>query len=254
MPRRDRCSRGERSQERHKRKKQRFAAWKDSNHWIDLRDSWFEPAGRAGFETCTGLAQYFDHRAFGVTDPASQTAFMRFRSGEDSAFDSVVSEYTGPAYATAVQVLGDPARAEEAVQDGFVRVWRRAAQFDPQRGSERTWILAVVRNSAIDMLRKRSRTQERSIEESPNVYALRDPSDTWQTVLEGLTAARVRQALEILPPDQQEVVVKTYYEGVRPVEIARQLNIPEGTVRSRLRLGLARLRESLAPVREELSS
>lgn len=189
-----------------------------------------------------------------MSQPASQSAFLRFRAGDSSAFDTLVAEYTGAAYATAVQVLGDAARAEEAVQDAFVRIWQRASQFDPARGNERSWILAIVRNQAIDTFRKRFRTMERSIDDTPAVYALRDPSDTWQTVLDGLTATRVREALETLPRDQQEVVVKAYYEGVRPVEIARQLSIPEGTVRSRLRLGLSRLRESLGPVREELTS
>lgn len=182
------------------------------------------------------------------------TAFMRFRAGDESAFDEVIEAYAGPAYATAVKVLGDPGRAEEAVQDAFVRIWQRAAQFDSARGNERSWILSIVRNQAIDAFRKKHRNPERSIEDTAAVYALRDPSDTWQTVLDGLTATTVKQALEGLPQDQRDVIVKAYYEGVRPVEIARQLGIPEGTVRSRLRLGLARLRETLLPVRQELSS
>lgn len=165
-----------------------------------------------------------------------------------------MAEYTGPAYATAVQILRDPGRAEEAVQDAFVRVWQRAAQFDEERGNERSWILAIVRNQAIDLFRKRFRSMERSIEETPAVYALRDSADTWESVLAGLNATTVKNALGSLPADQQEVVVKAYYGGVRPAELARQLGIPEGTVRSRLRLGLVRMREALGPVREELTS
>lgn len=182
-----------------------------------------------------------------------QTSFQRFCGGETAAFEELLVEYSGAAYATAVQILRDPGRAEEAVQDAFVRVWQRAGQFDAERGNERSWILAVVRNQAIDTFRKRFRSVERSIEETPAVYGMRDTADTWESVLAGLTAARVRQALETLPPDQREAVVKAYYGGVRPVELARQLGIPEGTVRSRLRLGLSRLRELLAPVREELT-
>lgn len=181
------------------------------------------------------------------------TAFERFRLGDSAAFDDLVREYTGPAFATAIQVLKDAARAEEAVQDAFLRLWQRARQFDPERGVERSWILAIVRNSAIDAFRKQAKAMERSIEDAPAVYALRDPADTWQQVLEGLTGDRVRLALEELPPDQQQVVVQAYYEGIRPVEIARRLGIPEGTVRSRLRLALAKLRETLEPVREELT-
>lgn len=178
--------------------------------------------------------------------------FLQFRDGHADAFDAVVAEYTGPAYAVAVQVLRDAALAEEAVQDAFVRVWQRARMFDPERGAERSWILSIVRNQAIDVLRKRARTPERSIDDTPAVYALRDPSDTWQTVLAGLTGDHVRQALAGLPEEQQQVVVRTYYQGKRPVDVARELGLPEGTVRSRLRLGLQKLRDSLAPVREAL--
>lgn len=181
------------------------------------------------------------------------SAFARFRSGEKAAFDELVAEYTGPAYATALRVLHDPAKAEDAVQDAFVRVWQRAGQFDPERGIERSWILAIARNSAIDALRRNARFRERSIDDLPAVYELRDPDDVWQQVLAQLTGDLVRSELRMLPPDQQEVVVKAYYQGTRPVDIARELGIAEGTVRSRLRLGLAKLRESLGPVREELT-
>jgi len=189
-----------------------------------------------------------------VSDRFGTSAFLRFRAGEQGAFDSVVSEYTGPAYATAVKVLSDAALAEEAVQDAFVRIWQRAGQFDPERGNERTWILSVVRNQAIDALRKRARTPERSIEATPAVYALRDPDDTWQIVLAGLTGDRIRQALEELPPEQRDVLMQAYFKGKRPVEISRESGLPEGTIRSRLRLGLLKLRETLGPVREALES
>ncbi|MGE3075386.1 MAG: RNA polymerase sigma factor [Dehalococcoidia bacterium] len=184
---------------------------------------------------------------------AGQSAFSRFRAGDAAAFDELVAEYTGPAYATAVRVLREPAKAEEAVQEAFVRLWQRARQFDPERGVERSWILSVVRNSAIDALRRDSKIRERSIDEGPAVYELRDPDDVWQDVLARLTGERVRSAVKELPPDQQEVVVKAYYQGIRPVDIARELDIAEGTVRSRLRLALAKLREALGPVREELT-
>lgn len=178
--------------------------------------------------------------------------FERFRAGDASAFDALVAEYTGPAFAAAVQVLRDPSLAEEAVQEAFVRIWRRGRQFDPARGNERSWILAVARNAAIDLLRKRARLAERSIDDAPAVYAMQDPDDTWQAVLASLTGERVRNALGALPAEQKDVIVRAYYHGQRPVDIARETGLPEGTVRSRLRLALTRLRESLSPVREAL--
>lgn len=201
----------------------------------------------------TETSTTFDHNVDKIlTTPVQASPFQRFRAGEHSAFDQFVAEYTGPAYATALQVLKVPARAEEAVQDAFVRLWQRAGQFDPDRGTERSWVLAIVRNSAIDALRKQGRTFERSIDDAPSVYALRDPDDVWQRVLEGLTSTDVRAALQQLPAEQQEIVLKVYYEGNRPVEVARELGIAEGTVRSRLRLALGKLREALGPVREDL--
>jgi RNA polymerase sigma-70 factor (ECF subfamily) len=81
---------------------------------------------------------------------------------------------------------------------------------------------------------------------------MQDPDDTWQAVLASLTGERVRNALGALPAEQKDVIVRAYYHGQRPVDIARETGLPEGTVRSRLRLALTRLRESLSPVREAL--
>jgi RNA polymerase sigma-70 factor (ECF subfamily) len=170
------------------------------------------------------------------------TAFERFRAGERTAFDDVVHEYAGSAYAVAVKVLGDPGLAEETVQEAFVRIWERAGAYDGTRGNERTWILSVVRNQAIDVLRKRQRQRERSMEDEPVVYAMRAPDDVWESVASTLTSETVMDALATLPAEQRETVMLAYYGGLRPVEIARRTGTPEGTVRSRLRLGLLRLR------------
>lgn len=203
---------------------------------------------------CTPGRSHFDQSLVETVSGAiAGSAFSRFRNGDQSAFDELVEEYTGPAYATAIQVLREPASAEEAVQEAFVRIWQRSRQFDPGRGVERSWILSIVRNSAIDAHRRRARRQERSIDDGPAVYQLRDPDDVWQQVLQGLAGDHVRSALRALPADQQEVVVKAYYQGIRPVDIAREMGIAEGTVRSRLRLALQKLREALGPIREELT-
>jgi RNA polymerase sigma-70 factor (ECF subfamily) len=192
----------------------------------------------AGTNRCGG----FDHGRQPVRGVRVPTAFERFRAGERTAFDEVMREYAGSAYAVAVKVLGDPGLAEEAVQEAFVRIWERAGAFDGTRGNERTWILSIVRNQAIDMLRKRQRQRERSIDDEPAVYGMRAPDDVWASVATTLTSEAVMEALARLPSEQRETVMLAYYGGLRPVEIARRTGTPEGTVRSRLRLGLLRLR------------
>jgi RNA polymerase sigma-70 factor (ECF subfamily) len=174
------------------------------------------------------------------------TALQRFCSGADDAFDELVDTYASSAYAVAYRVLEDQQLAEEAVQEAFVRVWERARAFDSTRGTERTWVLSVVRNQAIDVLRKRQRQRERSIDDEPVVYELKAGDDVWREVLQRLTGEQVRTAVDALPSDQRATVRLAYFDGLRPVEIARQTGVPEGTVRSRLRLGLQRLRHLLS--------
>ncbi len=182
------------------------------------------------------------------------TAFQQFIAGDREALDVVVREFAGPAYTVAVRVLADPAAAEEAVQEAMVRVWQRAAKFDAERGNERSWILSVVRNQAIDMLRKRARLAERSIDADPVVHEVQDPADTWGAVLQRLTRERVLLVLKELPREQREVIMLAYYGGFRPLTIAQRLRVPEGTIRSRLRIALSRLRTMLAEERQALEA
>jgi RNA polymerase sigma-70 factor, ECF subfamily len=173
------------------------------------------------------------------------SAFTRYRAGDAAAFDQVVAEYASPAYATAVKVLADPSLAEEAVQEAFVRIWRNAHKFESARGNERTWILSVVRNQSIDMLRKRNRHPESDIDAVPGMALLRDPEDPWKLVAQKLQSSQVKHALDQLPAEQRGVIQLAFFAGMRSVDIARSLNLPEGTVRSRMRLGLGKLREML---------
>ena len=175
----------------------------------------------------------------------------RFLSGDNAAFGDLVDTYSGPSLAVAFRILHDRDLAEEAVQDAFVRVWQQASKFDPARGSERSWVLAIVRNQAIDLLRRRLRQREQTLDD----WLAIDPAGrdhALGTVLEASDAAIIRSALAELPAEQRGTIRLAFFRDMRPVEIARALGIPEGTVRSRLRMGLARMRRLLEPVREDL--
>jgi len=140
-----------------------------------------------------------------------------------------------------MRVLGDPGRAEDAVQDAFMNVWNRAATFDAERGSMRAWLLTSVRNRCIDYLRGRG-AHERDERElrSEAAYSV-SPSDPWREVALSLERAAVRDAMASLPAEQRQVVELAYFGGYSQTEIADMTRVPLGTVKGRTRLALEKM-------------
>jgi RNA polymerase sigma-70 factor, ECF subfamily len=139
-------------------------------------------------------------------------------------------------YGFAVRSLGDSGLAEEAVQETFLRAWRAGDRFDPQIGSLRTWLFAILRNVVIDLGRARSArpgVAEGGIE--PSVEPLSEVLLSWQ----------VEEALRRIGDDHRRVIVETFYRGRPYAEIAVELGVPEGTVKSRVYYGLRALRVAL---------
>jgi RNA polymerase sigma-70 factor (ECF subfamily) len=140
-------------------------------------------------------------------------------------------------------MLPSPETAEEVLQDAFHAVWRRAGSYRPDRGSLRTWLLAIARNAAIDWRRTRGRRLER---ERPLDDARGTADPAVEARLErALRSEPVRAALAKLPAEQREVIVLGFYGGLTQAEIAQRVGAPLGTVKSRARLAFAKLRESL---------
>jgi RNA polymerase sigma-70 factor (ECF subfamily) len=144
-----------------------------------------------------------------------------------------------------VRILGDPGRAEDAVQDAFLNVWNRAASFDPKRGSLRAWLLAAVRNRCIDLLRGRAGRERQELELEAEVADAQSPSDPWREVALSLERAAVRDAMASLPPEQRQAVELAYFGGYSHVEIAGMTRVPLGTVKGRMRLGLEKMESFL---------
>lgn len=141
-------------------------------------------------------------------------------------------------------MLGSPEAAEEVTQDAFERVWREARSYRADRGSVRTWLLAIARNAAIDRHR---RTAPRTAPERPLEEGLEHADPDAEAILERtVLSARVREALGTLPAEQREVIALSFYGGYAQSEIAARLGIPLGTVKGRARLALAKLRTALA--------
>ncbi len=163
---------------------------------------------------------------------------------DPDALVMLYDRYGRLAFGLAYRILGDAATAEEVVQDAFMNVWRKAESFDAERGNTRTWLLSIVRNRAIDQLRGRYGRQRDEID-FEKLEPVLSGQDLWTEVVRGLRAEAVRGAIIDLPDEQRSAIELAYFEGLTHREIAEKTGIPLGTIKSRLRLGLRKLHETL---------
>jgi RNA polymerase sigma-70 factor (ECF subfamily) len=171
---------------------------------------------------------------------AAIVAVGRFR---DRRSFRTIFEHFGPRLKAYFQRQGvETAQAEDIVQDVMVTVWRKAATFDPARASAAAWIFAIARNRRIDIVRK----ERRPLPEADDPAIARDaPASPEFIVTASRDGDRLRDALATLPPAQAEIIALSYFEDLPQSEVARRLDLPLGTVKSRVRLGLERLRAAL---------
>jgi RNA polymerase sigma-70 factor (ECF subfamily) len=165
---------------------------------------------------------------------------------EQSALAELYDRYGRIAYGLALRVLRDEALAEDAVQEGFLAVWRTAARFMPERGKASTWILTLVHRRAVDVVRREERRRADSLEHTPEQGGGDVHEDAWLR----LQRERVQEALKQLPDPQREALELAYYGGFSQSEIADMLDTPIGTVKGRMRLGMEKMRAHLAGVTE----
>jgi RNA polymerase sigma-70 factor, ECF subfamily len=172
---------------------------------------------------------------------ADAVAAARVADGDQEALRELYARYGQLVYGMTYRITNDAQMAEEATQDTFVALWRRAGNFDPDRGKLTTWLFVVARNRAIELVRARGRRPEPREEVEP-VGAVADPADLIAIADE---AERIAEALAELPESQLSVLRMAYFEGLSQAEIAERLDEPLGTVKSRTRLGLNRMRALL---------
>ena len=163
------------------------------------------------------------------------------------AFDHFYDRYNRLVFSIACGILGDRALAEEVTMDVFVQVWKRAGTYHAEQGKVSSWLIAISRNRAIDMLRwQRSHPESGDLEKEesflPDGLALREAEESAELSLE---RQRVQAALDQLPGDQREALMLAYFKGYTQSQIARTLDQPLGTVKTRIRLGMQKLRHLL---------
>jgi RNA polymerase sigma-70 factor, ECF subfamily len=166
---------------------------------------------------------------------------------DPEAFEVLFDRHGGAAYSLAYRIVGDRAAAEEVTQEAFISVWRSGARFDAARGSVRSWLLSVVRNRAIDFLRSRAGKAPKLTFDDDSALEQRPAQErTEEEALQRETAAELQGALGKLPGEQSKVIELAYFGGFSHSEIAEMLNLPMGTVKGRMRLGLEKIRGELA--------
>jgi len=179
-------------------------------------------------------------------DDAAQLA--RAAGGDGTALAALYDRHARGVYSIALRVVGDEADAEDVVQEVFAQVWRQAGRYDQRRGTVAAWLLTMARTRAIDRLRARRARPDSSPASADDVWATRaapaaDPADALTAEHD---ARRVRDALHELPMLQRLAIELAYFEGLTQSQIAERLGEPLGTVKTRIRLGLLKLRDALS--------
>jgi len=163
------------------------------------------------------------------------------------ALSELYDRYGRLVYSLALNSVGNPATAEEITQDVFLRVWQRARQYRADRAKVSTWLTSITRNRAIDQLRRRgSRPEQHSVgwaEVAPGAEPTANGPEG--AVSLALERERIRAAVALLPTEQQQVLALAYFQGLSQSQIAEATDLPLGTVKTRVRLGMQKLREML---------
>jgi len=169
----------------------------------------------------------------------------RVTQGDEGAFLTLYDCYVSRVYALTLRILSDPMMAEEVTQDTFLKLWSRAHMYLAERGSLLLWLLTIARRTALDRLRLEARR--------PTLSDSNDPTEAWQTIPNDESLSEEHRwrslyfAVQTLSPDHRQLIELAYYQGLSQSEIAEMLGWPVGTVKSRLRAAMERLRQEWGP-------
>ncbi len=169
-------------------------------------------------------------------------------AGDQAALATLYDTTNRLIYGLILRVLGDISSAEEVLLDVYTQVWRQAASYDAGRGTPLAWLTTIARSRAIDRLRSGWQDQQRKESLETLGDAVAEAANPEETTVASERQRLVRAALAALSPEQREVIELAYYSGLSHSEIAEKLNQPLGTVKTRTRLGMMKLREALAPM------
>lgn len=176
-----------------------------------------------------------------MSEPAELELLQRIQQGDEEALLVLHRRYAGLVYSVAYRVLNEQMAAEEVTQDTFLRLWHRADTFDPARGEFVPWLVTIARRQAIDTLRRQQRDPLRDpllLDDNPDAWENALPADDTQSTARHL----LLDAAAALPDEQRQTIEMAYFWDMSHSQIAARLGLPLGTVKTRLRLGMEKLR------------
>jgi RNA polymerase sigma-70 factor (ECF subfamily) len=180
-------------------------------------------------------------------EPDDRQLLQRIVGRDKDALDTLYGRYATPVYSMALHMLKHPPLAEEVTQDVFLNIWLKAASFNAERGQPRSWIMSVAHHRVVDVIRSRRRSASMTDPEGYDMLE-RLPSggaSVESQVQQNLDRELIMKALATLPDNQQEVILLAYYEGYSQSEMADRLGQPLGTIKTRVRLAMQKLRLAL---------
>jgi RNA polymerase sigma-70 factor, ECF subfamily len=188
--------------------------------------------------TCRPTESYLDQLNRGDADLAARIA-----AGDQGVLEELFRQFAGAVKSVAFRVIRDETLAEDVVQDTFIGIWKAPEKYDPSRGSLRTFLLTIAHRRAVDLIRsEQARTKRETRPPDPDFFDLEDE------VLTRRLSSDVQAALVDLTHEEKEAITLAYFGGLSYVQVARHLDTPEGTIKSRIRSGMRKLATSLEGV------
>jgi RNA polymerase sigma-70 factor (ECF subfamily) len=179
------------------------------------------------------------------TGPTAEELMVRVAKGDERAFELLYDQLAGPIYGLVRRIVRDAAQSEEVAQEVLVELWRTATRYAPERGSALNWAMTLAHRRAVDRVRSARASTEREQKATFEAARGRPFDEVAESVTARLERSQVRRCLSFLTELQRESVLLAYYQGYTYREVAEVLSTPQGTVKTRLRDGLIRLRDCL---------
>jgi RNA polymerase sigma-70 factor, ECF subfamily len=178
----------------------------------------------------------------------------RVAKGDQEAFERLYAQTSPLLYTLVLRIVGKPADASDLLQEVYLEAWRKASNYDAARGAPMAWLVTLARSRAIDWVRAlaaRGKDVTASLDDMPPSGLAAQNADALDIRTANERQDLVRASLKTLPPVQQQVIDLAFYEGLTHVEISERLNVPLGTIKTRIRLAMKKLRNGLQPLWEE---